>query len=392
VSQIPADIPLNAECRLILELGEHTAIFDRVDEFEGNELRLQTELRKTYSSELVSSALTLKELRKKGSEKFPRSAQMWFDRQGLEQSTAEPISRHKAQRFQGDVWDLCCGLGGDAIGLAEHCRVTAVDLNPAACLRTWLNAEVYERQGQMSVRCEDVTTLDLADKLVHIDPDRRPHGSRVIRMEDAEPNLSFLKELMRTARGGAIKLSPAANFIGKFPEAELELVSLDGECKEAIVWFGELAEPGVYRATALPSGESLSGDPLMAYCGQSQIQQYIFDPDPAIVRSGLIEMLATEKGLNRLDDAEEYLTGAHVPETSFLRSFEVIDVLPYKEKALRKYFRNARFGQLEIKCRHIKVPIESLRKKLQLEGSEAGVLMIVREEGQSRAVICRRVD
>ena len=130
----------------------------------------------------------------------------------------------------------------------------------------------------------------------------------------------------------------------------------------------------------------------MAYCGQSQIQQYIFDPDPAIVRSGLIEMLATEKGLNRLDDAEEYLTGAHVPETSFLRSFEVIDVLPYKEKALRKYFRNARFGQLEIKCRHIKVPIESLRKKLQLEGSEAGVLMIVREEGQSRAVICRRVD
>jgi hypothetical protein len=70
----------------------------------------------------------------------------------------------------------------------------------------------------------------------------------------------------------------------------------------------------------------------------------------------------------------------------------VIDVLPYKEKELRKYFRNANFGQLEIKCRHLKVPIEALRKKLQLEGDQPGVLIVAREQGQSRAIICQRVD
>ncbi len=392
MSNIPSHIPLNAECRQLLELIDQSELFVRIAKFEGNELKLQTELRQDFPSELVSAALTQMDLKQKGAEKFSRASQMWFDRQGLEQSTAEPISRHKAQRFEGDVWDLCCGMGGDAIGLARQSRVTAVDLNPASCLLTWLNAAVYQCQDKIKVRCEDVTTLDLAGKLVHIDPDRRPQGNRVIRMEDAEPGLPFLKEIMQTASGGAIKLSPAANFIGKFPQAEVELVSLNGECKEATIWFGKLAEPGSYRATALPSGETLVGDPLMAYCDLSTLERYIFDPDPAIVRSGLIELLAEEKGLSRLDDSEEYLTGSHVPETAFLRSFEVIDVLPYKEKELRKYFRNANFGQLEIKCRHLKVPIEALRKKLQLEGDQPGVLIVAREQGQSRAIICQRVD
>ncbi|MDB4786821.1 trimethylguanosine synthase, partial [Planctomycetaceae bacterium] len=210
MSNIPSHIPLNAECCQFLELIDQNQLFGRIAKFEGNELKLQTELRQDFSSEMVSSALTQVDLRLRGAEKFTLASQMWFDRRGLEQSTAEPISHHKSQRFEGDVWDLCCGLGGDAIGLAGQCRVTAVDLNPASCLQTWLNAGVYQCQDQINVRCEDVTTLDLAGKLVHIDPDRRPQGNRVIRMEDAEPGLPFLKELMQSARGGAIKLSPAA--------------------------------------------------------------------------------------------------------------------------------------------------------------------------------------
>ncbi|MBD3671921.1 MAG: hypothetical protein HUJ26_00210 [Planctomycetaceae bacterium] len=392
VTEFPSHLPRNDECRRILELLSHPRLFERIAQFSGSELKLQTELRKDYSSELVSAAMTQVELRHKASEKFSRSERMWFDRQGLEQATSETVSRHKAIRFEGEVFDLCCGLGGDTIALAEKCAVTAIDRNPASCLRTWLNAEVYGCQQNIDLRCEDVTGCDPSGRLIHIDPDRRPGGSRVIRMEDAEPDLLYLKELMSTARGGAIKLSPAANFIGKFPEAEIELVSLHGECKEATVWFGELAEPGVYRATSLPAGETLVGDPLMVYCRQSELDRYIFDPDPAIVRSGLIELLAEQKELQRLDDAEEYLTGDYLPETSFLRSFEVIDVLPYQEKELRKYFRKANFGQLEIKCRHIKVPIESLRRKFTLQGEEAGVLIVLREQGQSRAVVCRRVD
>lgn len=111
MSNIPSHIPLNAECRQLLELIDQSELFVRIAKFEGNELKLQTELRQDFPSELVSAALTQMDLKQKGAEKFSRASQMWFDRQGLEQSTAEPISRHKAQRFEGDVWDFCCGMG-----------------------------------------------------------------------------------------------------------------------------------------------------------------------------------------------------------------------------------------------------------------------------------------
>ena len=392
MSDLPENLSLNDACRSLLELRSQPELFAAIANFEGNELKLQSELRKRFPPELVSAALAQVELRQRAAAKFSRADRMWFDRQGLEQATQESVSTHKARRFTGDVRDLCCGIGGDTIGLAERCRVTAVDLDPAACLRTWWNTDVYGRQDHVEVHCEDVTRLDLKGAWVHIDPDRRPGGQRVIRVEDAEPGLPFLKNLLRNAPGGAVKLSPAANFIGKFPDAEIELISVDGECKEATVWFGELAEPGIYRATALPSGETLAGDPLSALAAQSEVRRYVFDPDPGIVRSGLLDLLAESQELCRLDEAEEYLTDDRVPETAFVRSFEVIDVLPYQEKELRRYFRAADFGQLEIKCRHIKVPIESLRKKLTLDGSQPGVLIVVREAGHARAVVCRRVD
>ena len=94
----------------------------------------------------------------------------------------------------------------------------------------------------------------------------------------------------RDRAGGAIKLSPASNFGGKFDDVEIELVSLHGECKEATIWFGSLATPGLYRATVLPAGETLAADPLSEFPEQGPLAKYLYDPDPAIVRSGLVDV------------------------------------------------------------------------------------------------------
>src|SRR5207253_4549 len=145
------------------------------------------------------------------------------------------------------------------------------------------------------------------------------------------PGLETLARLMAEFGGGAIKCSPASNFGGKFPRAEVELVSLNGECKEATIWFGELAEPGLWRATALPSGETLAGDPLSAVAPFAPLGRYLIDADPALVRSGLIDLYAVRQGLGRLDDAEEYLTGDTIPNSHFAQSFEVVAQLPNNE-------------------------------------------------------------
>jgi hypothetical protein len=197
---------------------------------------------------------------------------------------------------------------------------------------------------------------------------------------------------MSEFKGGAIKLSPAANFVGKFPGAEIELVSLNGECKEATVWFGELGTPDLWRATVLPAGETLAGNPLDAFADVGPLGGYIYDPDPAVVRSGLVNLLSEKQGFTRLDDAEEYLTSNELIESSFARPFEVLAELPNNDREIRRYFRESEFGQLEIKCRHIPIQAETVRRKLELPGREAGVLVFARVEGKARAVVCRRIE
>jgi hypothetical protein len=388
----PSDSPFRDEWDLLHALRAAPQLLEIVARAQGNELALQTQLRREYPERLVRGAFALCELRCKGRLKFSRAAGMWFDRQGLEQATSEPVARHKALRFSGRVYDLCCGIGGDCVALAERCDVTAVDTSPTACLRTQWNAEVYGVTSRVTALCQDAITADPGDALVHIDPDRRVQATgRAIRVEDYLPKLETLQHMAHTFRGGAIKVGPASNFGGKFPEAEIELISLHGECKEATVWFGELRGRESWRATVLPSGETLAGEPLDFVAEISPPLQYVYDPDPAVVRAGLVDAAADRLGLGRLDAAEEYLTGPDHVATGFAQAFEVVAELPNNLAEIRAYFRTSDFGQVEIKCRHIPIDADNIRRRLPLPGDQPAVLLFARLAGKSRALVCRRV-
>ncbi|MGE5193672.1 MAG: THUMP-like domain-containing protein [Deltaproteobacteria bacterium] len=388
----PSDSPFREEWDLLHELRNTPQLLRTVAQARGNELALQTQLRREYPDRLVRAAFALCELRRKGAAKFSRAAEMWFDRQGLEQATSEPVARHKAQRFSGRVFDLCCGVGGDTLALAERCQVTAVDVNPIACLRTQWNAEAYGVDSRVTVACRDVATIDPGDALIHIDPDRRTQAAgRAVRVEDYMPPLETLQRMTRTLRGGAVKLSPASNFGGKFFDVEIELVSLHGECKEATIWFGELRGSESWRATVLPSGETLAAEPLDFAAEISPPLRYVYDPDPAVVRSGLVDAAAVRLGLARLDPAEEYLTGTELLVTNLAQPFELLAELPNNNAEIRGYFRGSDFGQVEIKCRHVPIDADGIRRRLPLPGKQPAVLIFARLAGKTRALICRRV-
>lgn len=388
----------NNESALLHQLRAAPQIFTEISQLTGSDLQRQKQLRKTYADNLVRAALTLSELRQRAAKKFSQADKMWFDRKGLEQSTTEHVANYKAKRFSGTISDYCCGIGSDAIALSHKGDLLAVDLQPAACLRTEWNAKIY--QTSLETITADVTAFKHRGGLVHIDPDRRPHSSgKTVRVEDALPGLDFLQTLPRFFSGGAIKLSPAGNFAGKFLGVEHELISLSGECKEATIWFGDLAGKHEWRATALSVSENnkiieetISGDPLEAYVEVGAIKKYLYDPDPALVRSALVNQFAEENHLSRLDDAEEYLTGETLLQSQFVAPFEVLAELPNNEKEIRRWFRQSEIGQVEIKCRHIPVKIEAIRKKLPLKGNQPGVLIFARIAGRARALICRRIQ
>ncbi|MBA3313892.1 MAG: hypothetical protein H0T47_11495 [Planctomycetaceae bacterium] len=388
---MPDDVPQRLSAYRYL--AEHPEIFAAIGETGGDELRLQKALRARFPDDAVRLALSVVDLRAKAARKFPFADRMWFDRARLEQATPGAVASHKARRFKGEVWDYCCGAGADSIALAAHASVTAVDSDPIACLLTELNAAALSVSERIRILEQPVEELRDRSGLLHVDPDRRAGAlKRAVRVEDYAPSLETLRGFADSFRGGAIKVSPAANFGGKFDDVEIEVVSVDGEAKEATIWFGELAQPDLWRATVLPEGATLAGDPLSVEPVLGSLGGYVFDPDPAVVRAGLIDLLCGETGLRRLDDAEEYLTADDPVTTPFANGFRVLAEVANNERAIKNALRDLDCGRLEIKARRLPIEIERLHRTLPTNGDRPLVLLFARIAGKARAIIAERVD
>jgi hypothetical protein len=304
------------------------------------------------------------------------------------------VAVHKARRFAGrtSVSDLCCGIGIDAAALAAHTNVHAIDLSADMVQRAEWNADLLSTAGRVTGITADVTTHHWSGHCVHADPDRRGGRERPVkRLEQYQPPLEWMQLLTRSAIAGALKISPAANFQQKFPGCEIELVSLDGECREATVWFGEFAGTEPFRATLLPSGETLAASPLSAWAPQAEsVSDFLLDPDPSIVRAGLIDVLAERHSLQRLDPEEEYLTAASVPPTGFVSAFSVRAVLGANPRELRSYFRDHPAREYEILCRRIPTDADAVRKQLPAGDGPPAAIIFCRISGRARTVVASR--
>ncbi len=170
------------------------------------------------------------------------------------------------------------------------------------------------------------------------------------------------------------------------------MISLRGECKEATVWFGELATCR-RRATRLPEGATWTNRDASESdrAELSPVSDWIFDPDPSLIRAGLLDGLARANRLSRAAAGVDYLTGPERVETPFLSAFAVCDVSPLDPKHLRRMIERHKVGTLEIKVRGAGITPESLRARLKPRGSEPATLLIVGGPGPARAVLGRRV-
>jgi hypothetical protein len=353
--------------------------------------------RKHSGAEKVSAAVRLAAARKRGAAKFSRADRMWLDPMGLEKATAEVVARYKAARFEGTVMvDLCAGIGGDTLALARRADVVALDLDPGMCRRIAWNANVYE-VGDRVLPCRSAGERFPIPRgaWVHVDPDRRAAGSGRARcIANYSPGLDFLRGLVRRATAGAIKLGPASDFAVSFadPGFEIELTSLDGECKEATVWFGAAASCR-RRATVLPENVAWTdrdGD-AQARATVVPVGAFVYDPDPALLRSGLLDSFAAAHGLGRLSAGVDYLTGDRLVATPFLSAFEVQSVHPLDLKRLRRMVAQNNLGPLEIKLRGLDLAPEMLRRQLQPCGSRSGTLILAGGHDKSVAILARHV-
>jgi THUMP domain-like/RNA cap guanine-N2 methyltransferase len=355
-------------------------------------------LRKHAPPEAVAAAARLTLARRKAAAKFEQGLRMWVDSTGVEQATAEPVAVHKAARFQcGLVVDLCAGIGSDTIALAARSNVLSVDLDQGMCRRIRFNAAVHgvsEKVLSIRARAEHFTIPRGA--WVHLDPDRRASSSRrATRLLDYCPSPTFWNSVIGKVPAGAIKLSPASDFSIHFasPKVEIELISLRGECKEATVWFGELTSCR-RRATRLPENVTWTDRENRAnrHAPVARPGSFIYDPDPSLVRAGLLDGFACENNLNRLAEGIDYLTTEHLFKSPFLTAFEVREISTLDLKALKRLIVKHEIGTLEIKVRGLDVTPEALRTKLKPRGPHSATLLVSGGRTSAMAIMAQRVS
>src|SRR5204863_8910314 len=123
------------------------------------------------------------------------------------------VAQYKAGRFSNGerLADLCCGIGGDLLALADRSECIGVERDDVLARLAQRNCEVCGRAGG-SVALADAAKFSVQDFAAwHIDPDRRPSGKRTTRVDFQEPPLKVLDELLAQNPNAAIKLAPASD-------------------------------------------------------------------------------------------------------------------------------------------------------------------------------------
>ncbi|MBQ7530032.1 class I SAM-dependent methyltransferase, partial [bacterium] len=96
------------------------------------EFSLLKKLRQNFTLQEASLLIKQIQLRHRAKDKFPQADKMFFADKALEQSTSWPLAWHRAQKLHeiappGPILDLGCGLGGDALAMAQFREVIAID-------------------------------------------------------------------------------------------------------------------------------------------------------------------------------------------------------------------------------------------------------------------------
>jgi len=362
-----------------------------------------THLCRRFPPELARAALETAILRREAADKFPFAGQMYFTREALEQASGWEVANYRAERYRPFqlLADLGCSIGGDTLALARLSHTLGIDCDPLRLAMAQANAGIPTLRDQIALGGVEFIQADLTSSLplkqnpglgLFFDPARRRDGRRIYTVHDYRPSLDVVKEWLPSYPTLGVKVSPGVRLaeLSTF-EAEVEFISHQGALKEATLWFGPL-KTAPRRATLLP------GPHTLAPGGESSLETskpraILYEPDPAVLRAGLVAELGQTLGAAQLDPDIAYLTADRLTPTPFARAWPIEAWFPFNLKRLRAYLRERRVGEVVVKKRGSPLQPESLRQALRLKPSSDGcperrLVVLTHLRGRPIVVIC----
>lgn len=326
----------------------------------------------------------------------------------LEQCSSQATALYKQRLVspQDRIADLTGGLGADSCFLSmKAASVDYFEQNPltAECAR--YNLALLGRDN-IQVHCQEISRETLGqfptDKysLVYLDPARRgKRGERVFSLHDCEPDITSLKDLLfRIASRILLKTSPMADLsalIAELPETvRIDVVASGNECKEVLVLLDRNAsgdEPEIHAADAdsgldfrfRRSEEQNAVCTLADPC--SLTGKYLYEPSPALLKSGAFRLPALRLGLEKISTGTHYYTGETVIGDFPGKIRKITEVLPFNKKTIKGL--KERYPECSVTTRNFPMSSEELAKRLHTAESSRFRLLATTASDGSRILI-----
>lgn len=287
----------------------------------------------------------------------------------FEQCSSQESARRKPLSG-GSVLDMTCGLGIDTMALAEHFeRVVSIE-------RDEVLAEVVRyNMSLLGIRNVEVVTASSEEYVasttdhfdwVFVDPDRRSaEGKKMVCMEDCSPNVvTLMPRLLEISERVAIKLSPMFDCAEAFrlcSPAEVEVVSIGGECKEVNIYTN--AERDMLRIAVIGDGEwsfdseAMAAEPS-AEAFAPEEYRYLLVPDVALQKARVA--IAALKPYASIWSNNGYAFARELPAEALpARIYAIESIEPYRPKELKRRWRGE---GVEFMKRDCALSIEAVRR------------------------------
>jgi hypothetical protein len=170
---------------------------------------------------------------------------------------------------------------------------------------------------------------------------------------------------------------------------EAEWVSVGSSIVEALLW-GPAVAVTWRRATVFRDGvaHELTADSDPGHAGAGPVRGWLHEPDPAVIRSGLVSLVAADLGATLVDPMIAYLTSDAEADSPYVSSYRVDEVLPFNLKKLKALLRERGVGRVVVKKRGSAIEPETIAKQLRTDARGTATVVVTRVAGQPTALVC----
>lgn len=367
-------------------------------------------LKKPFFEEVSNKELAQQIISKKKSKtKLPtwyKTPKIYFpDKLHIEQVSSETTARYKAKIVNGkSLVDVTGGFGVDTnffalkMDVIYHCEKNR-DLSRIATHNFKIlgrkNIEVISGDGLRFLK-ESKLKFDW----IYLDPSRRDNqNSKVVFLSDCSPNVTkHLDLLFQKSNNIMIKTSPILDISVGIKELkfvkEIHIVSLKNEVKE-LLWVlqanfnGEMVVKTVNIAheQKVDTFNFTLQEEKSALPNFAEPQNFLYEPNSAILKSGAFSLLAVRYSLGKLSGHSHLYTSNELKDFPG-RKFRIEKVWPYSKKTMKILD----FKRANITVRNFPERVDSLRKRYGILNGGERYLFFTTSKDKVRIIIsCKKV-